>query len=402
VEALLSRTQSFSMQGLASLLLIISAFALPLSSTAKSIALGLALAAILLTPTNRAELGKLLKTSWARAALFLFFVAVIACLWSPASYSERLYVVEKYSKLIYLPILVLGFRDEKTRRMSLDAFLAAMFLTSLIAVLKFHGYLSMLNIDPDHLFRNHIMAGYMLDFAAYIAAYYAFRKQGLKRLGYFFLFLLYSYHVLFINGGRMGYLLYFLSLFLLIIQLFRWRQAVLILLLFSLSSIFIYSHSSFMKERMVLLKTQYQSYQQNMGDNSVGFRLQFHHYAYKLFSKHPYIGNGTSSFLYHFRTDDPVPGWGLHHQLREPHSQYWYTASEFGLLGLMALLAFILSLLIASFQLKTMRPFALAILLSFVLGNLSDSLLLYSGSGYFLILFMALCLGEAPVSKQAL
>ena len=69
-------------------------------------------------------------------------------------------------------------------------------------------------------------------------------------------------------------------------------------------------------------------------------------------------------------------------------------ASEFGVMGLLALLFFFCSLLVASGSLTTLRPLAFAVLLPILAGNLSDSLLFYSGTGYFFILFMALCLGE--------
>ncbi|MBA2656309.1 MAG: O-antigen ligase family protein [Tatlockia sp.] len=373
-------------------LLALVLFVLPLSSTAKSISLGLALLAILMTKGFRSEFSRLLEKGWCKAALLLFALAILSSLWSPASYSERLFIIEKYSKLLYLPILVIGFREIKARTLGLNAFLASMFITSMLAILLAKGFLPFLNMNPDNLFRNHIMVGYMLDFAAFTTALFAWQQRGFKCLAYSLLFCLFSYHVLFVNAGRMGYLVYFLSMLLLVVQIFSWRKALLALIFLIASFIFIYNQNSFMKERIQLLQTQYARYQQHDGDNSVGFRLQFHAYAHELFNRHPLIGNGTSSFLYYFNKENPSPGWG--HSLLEPHSQYWLIASEFGLVGLMALLAFYLTLLKASCNLDKMRPLALAMLLSLVVGNLSDSLLLYSGSGYFFILMMAVCLAE--------
>ena len=86
----------------------------------------------------------------------------------------------------------------------------------------------------------------------------------------------------------------------------------------------------------------------------------------------------------------------------EPHSQYWLVASEFGLLGCFALALFLASLFVSSWRLTSLRPVALAVLLPFLAGNLSDSLLYYSGTGYFFILFMALCFGsESQTSTDA-
>src|SRR5436190_19636226 len=104
-------SQKFSAQRGVPLLLAASLLALPISSTAKGICLSLSVVAILLTPAYRSELTGLFEKGWCKAAVLLFCIALVSCLWSPASYSERMLIVEKYSKLLYLPILVVGFRD---------------------------------------------------------------------------------------------------------------------------------------------------------------------------------------------------------------------------------------------------------------------------------------------------
>lgn len=399
METLVGSAQKFSVQKWVPLLLAATLLALPLSSTAKSICLSLSVAAILLTPVYRAELTSLFTRGWCKAILFLFCIALLACLWSPASYSEKLFVLEKYSKLLYLPILVLGFRDAKTRNISLHAFLLAMFITSSLSILTFHGYLSFLAINPDRVFRNHIMVGFMGDFAAYLSVLFFYRQSGIKRIAYGLLFLLFTYHVLFVNAGRTGYIIYLLLMSLLTLQLFTWRQAIAGIFLVCAAFAFIYTQNPMMKSRINLIATELERYQQKDVNSAVGYRLQFHDYAHQLFNKHPIVGNGTASFMYSFKKEDPLPSWGR--KLLEPHSQYWLLASEFGLLGIIAMLLLYWGLFKASWGLDTMRPIAFAMLLPFVLGNFSDSLLFFSGSGYFVILFMALCLGE-EADKRAL
>ncbi len=103
-------------------------------------------------------------------------------------------------------------------------------------------------------------------------------------------------------------------------------------------------------------------------------------------------GNGSASFQYLYHEENPIPARGR--ELLEPHSQYWLIAAEWGILGLAALTFFFAGLWIACWRLKTMRPLAMAIFLPFVLACYTDSLLLYSGTGYFFLMMMALCLGE--------
>ncbi len=398
MEALVDSLTKFHAQKCIPILLAITLFALPISSTAKSICLSLAVVAILLAPSYRDELAKFLRKDWCKAAIFLFCLALVACLWSPASFPEKMLILEKYSKFLYLPILAVGFCDPKTRNMGIHAFLLAMLLTSSLAVLKFRGFLPSYNINPDYIFRNHIIAGYMLDFAAYLSALLVYRQQGSKRLAYILLFVLFSYHVLFINEGRMGYIAYFLLMAVLVLQICSWRLAIAGCLIICATFFLVYNQSSYMKNRLSLAVTEVKSYQQNDRDTPVGYRLQFYKFAYQLFNRHPLLGNGTAGFTYSFRTEKPVSSWL--HTLLEPHNQYLFVATEFGIVGVVALLLFFFTLLKASWQLGSMRPIAFAMLVCFLLGNLTDSLLLYSGSGYFFILFMSLCLGEVRDEKQ--
>ena len=77
------------------------------------------------------------------------------------------------------------------------------------------------------------------------------------------------------------------------------------------------------------------------------YRVQFHNYAKSLFATHPVIGIGTGGFKYSFSKDNPVPAWGK--ELTDPHSQYWLTLSEQGIIGLLFLLFLNLSLMSMSF-----------------------------------------------------
>lgn len=391
MDTLVSFSQKIPVQRWVPLLLAATLLTLPMSSTAKSICLGLSVVTILLTPTYRADVVSLFSTKWFKAALLLFGIALVACLWSPASLSAKGFTIEKYSKLLYLPILVVGFQKNKTRQLGLHAFLLAMVVTSGLSILKFHGFLQSFNFDPDHVFRNHIMTGFMVAFAAYLSLLFSYRQQGYTRLVYGLLAFVFTYQILFVSSGRTGYAIYLLLMSLLVLQLCTWRQAIAgILLVGALFSIS-YFVSPVMKKRVDLSVQQIKGYQHNK-NTDIGLRLQFHDYAYKLFKRHPLFGNGTASFTYYFGIEKPVAFWSW--RLLEPHSQYWLVAAEFGLLGITALFFFFISLIQASLRLDKMKVIAFAMLVPFMIGNLSDSLLFYSGSGYFFILFMALCLGE--------
>lgn len=364
----------------------------PISSSAKSVCLVLSVGTILFTPGFLRDLKSLLTTPWCKAMLLLFTVTVLFCWWSPANFSQKMAAIGKYSKLLYLPIFVIGFQNVTTRHLSLHAFLVAMIVTCGLSISIFHGYLQFLNFNPDNVFRNHIMTSFMVAFAAYISFLYGYRSQILARIAYGLLGLFFSYQVLFVSGSRTGYFIYLLLMVLLVIQLCTWRQAIAGILIISSLFTVSYFSSSVMKIRIQGITQQIDEYKNNKRDTDLGLRLQFHNYAHQLFNKHPILGNGTASFTYYFNKEKPVAFWKWN--LLEPHSQYWLAASEWGVLGLAALFYFLFCLFQASRKLGEMKVLALGMIIPFMVGNLSDSLLLYSGSGYFFIFFMALFLGE--------
>ena len=149
------------------------------------------------------------------------------------------------------------------------------------------------------------------------------------------------------------------------------------------------------------------AYQHGETASSLGFRWQFYRYAKTLFLTSPLKGLGTGSFSAAFQRDNPVPAWinedPLHHQhLLDPHSQYWLIAVELGLIGLGALAWLYSTLALAAFQLTEMRPVMLGMLVAFILGSITDALLLYSAVGYLFVVICALSLGEAIEQRQRL
>lgn len=375
--------------------------AVPISSTGKSIFVGLAVAFIVFTKAFHQDLAATLKQPWCQSTLILFMLACCGCFWSPAHLSDKLLVVEKYSKLLYLPVLAVGFRDPKTRRAGIYAFLVAMTLTCVVSFLQTADYLPRDEVAPANVFRNYIMTGHMMAFAAYLSALGCIRSEQYKtRILYAALGVLFTYQVLFISIGRTGYVIYTLLMVLLIIQHLPWRKALVALLLGCAVFGMTYYENPTMQTGVKQGIQDWQRYhRQGVQDSPIGHRLQFHAYADLLFHRHPWFGNGTGGFIYLFQEEKPVVSWQK--KLLEPHSQYWLIAAEFGLVGLAAFLFFFVSLFVASFRLKSFRMVAMAVLLPFLIGNLSDSLLFYSGSGYFFLLFMALCLGESPFISRS-
>ncbi len=376
-------------------LLVLGLFLIPLSTSGKSIVMVLVLLSVLIEKNERQQVVRLCSNAWCQAAIAVFLLSCLACVWSPASYKEQWIEVSKYSKLLYLPVLVAGFRKVRVRKAALNAFLAAMLITCAVSIAKDYGWSNYHGHTQVFIFRNHIMTSYMMATAAFVAAFFAdtaFKQINFKLgLLYVLLWLLFSYQLLFINSGRTGYVVYCVLMMMLLTHCFSGKKALLANIMFLGVLSFCYHQSPVMQERMGQLQQNVASYQ-NDKNTPIGYRVQFHHYARDLFFRHPWLGNGSGAFRAIYRVENPVPAWGT--ELLEPHSQYWLVASEWGVLGLMVLAGFFLNLVMAIWRLPTIRPLAFAVLLPFLLASATDSLLLYSGTGYFFLMMMAICLGE--------
>lgn len=374
------------------LTLVLLIFFIPISPSIKSFILVWALITILLTPSCRKHLTLAYHSQWSYSAHLLFFFIALACLWSSAPEGYSLSILWKYSKLLFLPLFAVGFIKPKTRMLAINSYLAAIFMTCIVAILKSNGFIQLHEWDSGGVFHNHIITGFMVGFGSYLSGLLAFRNRGWLRRAYSGLWFLTSYQVLFINNGRTAYLLYAVLMILLIVQIFSLKQALIALLIFSSALGVCFKYSPVIQGGYQYFNKELQLLKQNNIDSSLGKRLQFHRYSKSLFFQHPVLGIGTGSFIHQFYKDNPVPIWGK--EITEPHSQYWMTLVEQGLVGLGLLVLFLGSLLYATIQLKETRSLLLGLLTVFCISCFTDTLLCFSALGYLLILFSALCFGE--------
>lgn len=374
------------------ILIGISYFVLPISSSLKSISLSLLLITVLLTPVYHRTIVSLFQTKWTMAICFFFTVIVLACLWGPASLQDKWVELEKYAKLLYLPVLVVMFRQTSARKLALKACLAGICVVAALSLAVYFQLTSFSNLHADQVFRNHIVFGFMGAYGAYLAACFAVRHTGFQRYFYALISVGLAFQVLWVNGGRMAYLLLFVLAFMWMWQFLSNKQISACGLLFCLCFGTIYQLSPMMHTRVNSTVSEWQAYQHASKNTSIGYRIQFHQYAKQLFLNHPLIGNGTGSFGASVAAHHLFPDFV---GLRDPHSQYWLIAAEQGIMGLFALGCLLTLFFMSTYSLLHTGALASGLMVIFILSQLTDSMLFYSGPGCFFIMIMAICLGEA-------
>ncbi|MCX7091681.1 MAG: O-antigen ligase family protein [Legionellales bacterium] len=375
-------------------LLVLAMLCIALGPTMKSIGISIAAAGILLSPQYRPDLRFIFTQPITWMIIALCGISILGCIWSIASPAQQISMVEKYCKLLYLPLFAAGFTHKKIRHYAIHAYLLGICITCSVSLYCVHS-------DPGSVFYNHIITGYMVAFAAYLAAWLAISTQNRwYKMGYAILILIYTSQLLFLNTGRTGIIVYAMLFLLFFLQNMSSKPLLYVILSLAIGFVVLiqFIPSNKLMQRAHMGFQDMRNYQLGQKNSSVGFRLQFHHYAKQLFLSKPFMGYGTGSFTPQYFKDNPIPEWDQ--PKPDPHSQYWLTASELGLLGILVLFLILGWLSKLSFELQEMKPILQAVLLPFCVVNYSDGLLTTSGIGYLFITFTGLCLGELIELKR--
>ena len=252
--------------------LLFTGFFLPLSITATDIFM--VLTAILCLASGRFHKSwSYLKSNplvW--TALWMTLLVFLALFWSVAPWNDRLSALHKYSKLLYVPLLLPMGADEKWRDRTIIAFLSGVFIIVILSYLKAWAGLDIgKGADPAAIFYSHIETSFLVAFATYLLALYAWKKP-IYRTSCLLLILLFSYQEFFINNGRTGWVAYLMLLILFAIQTTRWKGfliggAVVIVLTVScyfLSDTFRFNLNDSLR--------QIEKYQSGQVETSLGYR----------------------------------------------------------------------------------------------------------------------------------
>jgi len=374
------------------LVLLCLIISIPTSSTFRSIFLILSIVLIILNPVYQSLLYQYRKEPLMLVSVGIFLVAFLGCFYGDATFSEKISTLEKYTKFLFFPILIVAFYNRNFRFKALNTYLAIMTVVLIISFLKWTGFIKFGNPDLDHIFYNHIITGLMIGYAAYISASLAWSEDKKLKPIYILLLILFTFQIFFLNFGRTGYIIYVLLMSLFLIQTLSLRAALISLVAGLLIINTIYIYNPIMHNGINKIFKDIASYNKNNKETPIGQRLQFHDFSKKIFYRHPILGNGTSGFGHAFKLEKPVLSWGPN--LAEPHSQYWLILAEFGLFGSVMFILFLCALFRSILQLKDMRMIAIGLFFMFLFGNLTDSLFYYSSTGVFFLTMMALCLGE--------
>lgn len=356
-------------------------FGLPISTAFDNIAAGAFLLAWAVTGDWRQRWQRLSTNPASYAVVALLLLAAAGMAWSLGSTKETLRYFEKYAGLfLTLCIFTLPF-DRSLRQTALRGFACGAFVTALVSfgfkfgIVPASWFPERLPSNPA-VFKLHITHGFFVAIGAYFLMIEAMKASDRRwRLGFALAALLTAANALVIEG-RTGYVVLAALFAYLFIQRFRWRGALVSLL--AMATIVVVAQQfpdSAAMRRMATGVEEVKTWQRGEkieASSSMGLRMQFATTSLSLISARPIIGAGTGGFEVVYRAATPEGNVVTNN----PHNQYLLTTVQFGLVGLVVLLAlFVVLWRISGCFEVTDRLLAHGVLLAYLVGNLFNSFL---------------------------
>jgi len=335
------------------------------------------------------------------AAFALFALLALGLAYGTRNPGDGLRYLGKYVDLLFVPIFLTFFRDQRTRELGLALFCGTMVLSMAVSHL---AYRDLLYGNPilDRTaqfpagFKHSITHGLLMSYAAFLFTVLA-RDEARRalRIVYVVIALLLAHNVLFVVISRTGYVvLAALMLYFFTVTFGRkgvLGAAALGLVLFGGA----YVGSDRFHARVNEASQQLSEWQPGKpSDTSVGLRLEFYRDTISIVREHPVFGAGTGSFPAAYAAI--VSGKQMV-ETANPHNEYLLIASQIGLVGLASLLyLFYCEWRCAGKMVRPLyRDIARGLVLTFLIGCLFNSFLLDHTEG-LLFAWMSALLFAAP------
>jgi len=370
-------------------LLVLFAFALPLSTSVTSI-LAILLILVWIAGDNLGEkLTDIFHNPLAIAVLVYLSLHAIGLLWSENLDWGTDLLLKQWKLLLFPVFLTLVKKDQI--KYYLAAFVTAISIQAAKAYLVWLGIIA---LAPGSAFTtegtSHVVYNPMLALAIYIILQnLLFGKnrslsKTLKTLLFLFLFC-----NMFITAGRTGHVVFFVLLLITLFQYFQTRSKkmlVVALLLLPLLITAIYQISPTFRSRITTAISEVQNFRS--GEiTSMGCRLWFCTNTWQLLKENWLTGIGTGDFPLEYAKINQVRSPAMP-ATDNPHNQYLLVTALFGLSGLVSLLSIFICQLVLAMKLKgSLAHLRLAFPIFFLVIMLSESYLQVYETGFLFSLF---------------
>lgn len=346
----------------------------------------------------------LVRENWsAVASILLFAVGALSLSWAGPLTADHWSQLQGYSRLLYIPLIISLLDDETWRRRAWTALLAGMLFTLAVYLLdiwfEVPGTATYGTRTAGFgVFYHHIAQGMMLSFLGAYALHRALQADQTRRLRVFWLAVALSTLAGLIAVGisRTSQLSVLLAYFLVVLKHMPRHLRIWGLLLTIALAVLLILGSTRMQERFALAFKETSSFEQDGEHTSVGARLKAWQFSAQLIEQSPWIGHGIGSYrplAYQHFAQSPICRLGV---CEQPHNQFILTAEEAGLLGLLALTAFLVAPLVSRAQPGSpAADLTLPFIAVFLVTACFDSSLKIQAQSFFTVVTLGLLMSHA-------
>jgi len=310
-------------------------FVLPFSTAAANLFLLLFLIVWLVMPERRERLRAFWANPLARIALLLFLVLALACLWGEAPAKERIETLKKYGDLLLIGFMAGALCSSEQRLRALRGFAAGMTLLLLLSLSIWIGLLPERFSGKAGLgavvIKLSITHSWLMACFAFCCALSAVRARPSWRYVLVFLACLATLNVLFMVGGRTGYVILAM---LAVYGFYVWKGgcglalALVAILAAGAVGMALSPHFSMRVGEVVSDVRQWKAGEG--ARTSQGLRLDWYRVSLELIAERPLTGYGTGGFA--SATKQRLAGSNIV-TVANPHNEYLLLAVQLGLMG---------------------------------------------------------------------
>ena len=387
-------------------------FAIVLPTALPNIFLALFLFFSILGGNFRFKYELIVSNSIALICIAIFLLLVIGLVYTSASMDDALSMLKKYSKFIYVPLLLCAFHEQRWKKIGYVAFISG------VTLMMFLSYMTLFGWQPESIyagayagpyydenivFRSRIAHATLVAFLVYLFIQHAItNNQLIIRVLFIGLAIFASINVLIMVPSRSGQVLWVVLMLLLVYQHFDWKRIIVGLIIVPVLAVGVLIMSETSRIRIIEVKNDIELIKEGNYSTSLGYRVIWAKGGWDAFKRSPIIGTGTGSFYNEFKKYLQTKGVedAEKYYSKNPHNGYVNVGVQLGCLGLIILfLLFIQQWRISNSFSDFGSNIAKGFVVTVVISNFMNSFIYSHTQGIFFAIFTALLFSAYSSNK---
>ena len=390
---------------------LIALFAIPLSTAGVNIFATLFAVCALLSPEVWRNWRVLFNDRVCVATLLLAAGLTLSLAWTSADRAHAFDFLMKYRKLLYLPLLILAFRDCRTMKWANGAKWALFGALTILLLLSCSNWLGWTSIGPVHsdtdpirrawVFKDHISAGVMMALLFFLSLNFAgHARTRVGKVAFYVVAFLAIINELVMMQGRTGQIIAILFIAFYVVTYLvslrnvkasvRWASGIALI---AIAGGLLFTALHMQGSRLAETHEEISAYETSNKNTSMGVRIVFYRRSFELIAERPIIGHGVGTVQEEFdalaRNNTGAAG----ATAGNPHNEFLLMGIQLGAVGIALFVFFLWQIGRSAFELREpARMIVLAYLFAFTVGSFANSMLVNFTEGNLFIFLVGIFL----------